>query len=289
MRLRVSHLGVETDVELAEGTHTLGGAEEDAVRLEPLPPRLASLHVEGERLRLEALGAPGEVRVAGLRLPAGRPRLVLAGEEVQLPGGVTLRLLAGEARAPHGTASVFLHLLGGGAPELAAGRGATLTCLTGEGAGRVHVLPADVVLGRSRAASVRLVDPAVSRRHARLWREGAHTRLEDLGSPNGVRVGGRRVGRDGPVLLADGDVLELGETLLRYGAPSPEEDAPRPDGVTPLADSGPEAGQDGGAADPDAGDAEPDGAGPRRLPLASAALAGALLLALLGLALLAAG
>ena len=36
-------------------------------------------------------------------------------------------------------------------------------------------------------------DPAASRKHAQLWRDGEHWYLRDLGSLNGTRVNGVRV------------------------------------------------------------------------------------------------
>jgi diguanylate cyclase (GGDEF)-like protein len=59
-----------------------------------------------------------------------------------------------------------------------------------------------------------LRDGRVSRLHARIWRDGAGWKLEDLGSTNGTTVNGRSVG--GPTPLDNGDKILLGDTVLRF-------------------------------------------------------------------------
>src|SRR5580704_6364919 len=50
-----------------------------------------------------------------------------------------------------------------------------------------------VVLGRSKESEIQVMDPNVSRRHAELRREAGEYVLVDLGSTNGIEVGGERV------------------------------------------------------------------------------------------------
>jgi len=80
----------------------------------------------------------------------------------------------------------------------------------------------EVVLGRGedrRAVRegnrLRLELPSgwMSATHARIHREGAAFHLEDLGSRNGTRVGGESVAH---VVLADGDLVELGHAVLLF-------------------------------------------------------------------------
>ena len=61
----------------------------------------------------------------------------------------------------------------------------------------------------------------VSRRHARIWREGETFLVEDLGSVNGTIILGRdnetvRLGPRQPRVLESGDKLRLGETMLHF-------------------------------------------------------------------------
>lgn len=79
---------------------------------------------------------------------------------------------------------------------------------------RQVALCGELTVGRGPAAALRLADGGVSRLHARflVGPEGSVT-VEDLGSKNGLRRGGRPLGR-GPCALAPGDVVGLGETTL---------------------------------------------------------------------------
>jgi two-component system, NtrC family, response regulator AtoC len=78
-----------------------------------------------------------------------------------------------------------------------------------------HQLPTSgtVSIGRSEEASICLLDPAISRRHAVLHL-GQKLTLEDLGSANGSYVRGVRVGSGQTVEIDAGDVVEIGTTLL---------------------------------------------------------------------------
>jgi hypothetical protein len=62
-------------------------------------------------------------------------------------------------------------------------------------------------LGRSPECELAISDPAVSRRHARLWVSPAQIVIEDLGSQNGVYVNGTRI--QGPCELRPGDRLRI--------------------------------------------------------------------------------
>ena len=83
--------------------------------------------------------------------------------------------------------------------------------------------PGPFVLGRARECDWREDDRSVSRRHARILRVAGGFAVEDLGSLNGLRVNGQRVPR---TLLADGDVIALGETSVRFRCRLAEEGAP---------------------------------------------------------------
>jgi DNA-binding winged helix-turn-helix (wHTH) protein len=70
------------------------------------------------------------------------------------------------------------------------------------------------IVGRDREADVRIDDPSVSRRHARIVVDGDDVAVEDLESKNGTRVGGVPVSR--PVRLAKGDVVVFGGIETRF-------------------------------------------------------------------------
>jgi serine phosphatase RsbU (regulator of sigma subunit) len=71
-----------------------------------------------------------------------------------------------------------------------------------------------LVIGRSTKCDVSIPDRFLSRRHARLFREGEDTWLvEDLGSRNGTFVNGRRIEQPEPV--RSGDVLTMSASLVK--------------------------------------------------------------------------
>ena len=81
--------------------------------------------------------------------------------------------------------------------------------------GRVIGLPeGESLIGRDEGCALRIDAPRVSRRHARVVVRGPEARIEDLGSKNGILVGGRKI--TGPVPLEDGDVIELGGARFTF-------------------------------------------------------------------------
>ncbi len=89
---------------------------------------------------------------------------------------------------------------------------AYLIVLQGSNVGEMHRLEAgESVLGRGTAATIRLGDDGVSRRHARVVVENGAVRIEDLGSANGTLVNGQLVN---VVALRDGDKIQLGSTTI---------------------------------------------------------------------------
>jgi transcriptional regulator of acetoin/glycerol metabolism len=107
-------------------------------------------------------------------------------------------------------------------------------------AGRVTFLPAgSLVLGRDFGADVRLPGEETSRQHAEIVKEGAMVFIRDLGSTNGVYVGGRRV-EQAP--LDEGSVVRIGDwigVVARVGAAEGQEGAPVFDEVLPGYFAGP--------------------------------------------------
>jgi Protein of unknown function (DUF3662)/Inner membrane component of T3SS, cytoplasmic domain len=80
--------------------------------------------------------------------------------------------------------------------------------------GRRNVLSGErVLVGRSRECDVVVSDPNVSRRHIELRRGERGWVAVDLGSTNGMKVNGRRVGQ---AELGPGDRITIGVTDLTY-------------------------------------------------------------------------
>lgn len=83
----------------------------------------------------------------------------------------------------------------------------------------VAVTEAGVHIGRGAGNDLRLADPKISRRHARIDCDGELARLTDLGSANGIYVNDRRI--TAPTLLEPGDTLRLGSTVVKVRLADP--------------------------------------------------------------------
>ena len=96
--------------------------------------------------------------------------------------------------------------------------------MVGDGTSTSHKLPASgtVVIGRSENADVRIDDPSISRRHAKL-RIGDDLTLEDLGSANGTLVRSTLLEPGEPIEITPGVAVEVGSTVVivqgRVGPP----------------------------------------------------------------------
>jgi pSer/pThr/pTyr-binding forkhead associated (FHA) protein len=88
-----------------------------------------------------------------------------------------------------------------------------LIIVKGPGTGHTFTLGTDpVVVGReSPTAKFVIADPAVSRRHAQISRQGDGYVIEDLNSTNGTFINAQRV--VGAVPLTPGDLIELGTVV----------------------------------------------------------------------------
>ncbi len=106
----------------------------------------------------------------------------------------TLRLEGRPQRSSHGGLSVLI---------------------VGEATFATHPLPpaGDLVIGRSEQAGLRIEEASISRRHA-ILHVGAALTVEDLGSANGTKVGGKEVAPGEPVPVSVGDVIEVGKVTL---------------------------------------------------------------------------
>lgn len=113
-------------------------------------------------------------------------------------------LPVGTASAPHG-----LEMALGGVPALIG--------LQGIATGSTFALTSgDLTIGRDGENEIVLAENTVSRRHARVLRDGqGQWTLTDLGSANGVYVNGMRVQR---AILSMGDEIKIGDNYFRFQA-----------------------------------------------------------------------
>src|SRR4051812_10324308 len=101
-----------------------------------------------------------------------------------------------------------------------------LTIAEGKEAGKEFVFDqASVTIGRTSDCDVILYDPGVSRKHARIFTEGASVFVEDMGSSNGTKVNGSVVKKK---QLADGDAVSLGPVVFNFNSKVMPEEATSP-------------------------------------------------------------
>lgn len=101
-----------------------------------------------------------------------------------------------------------------------------------EGDRREFPVGKGVVIGRHQDCEILLEDPELSRQHTRVSFEGRAYFVQDLGSRNGTRLNGRRIGQ--PEMLRPGDVLVIGKTSLRFLLDEDDQGLPE-DARTPRA------------------------------------------------------
>lgn len=96
--------------------------------------------------------------------------------------------------------------------DAASARGYVLRVRRGVPLGATWPVEGTLGIGRGSENRVDLVDPRVSRRHARILRTESGVVIEDLGSTNGTRVNGMRIAE--ATRIVPGDVVGLGDTEL---------------------------------------------------------------------------
>jgi hypothetical protein len=210
------------------GPVTGGGSQTDAVHLPGLPP--AAIRLEPCAAGVIVVAAAAGVRVAGHAVPPAARRPLPPRERATVLGAAL------ELPAPPvdgGTRVAAAALLRDAAAGDPLPPGAYALILTGPAAGLRIRLGAEQIIGRSRAAEIRLPDPLASRRHARLRVGADGASIEDLGAKNGVRVSGIRVERRRPRPLTPGEEIAIGDTILTLVVPWEA-------GTAPPAASGPQ-------------------------------------------------
>lgn len=94
--------------------------------------------------------------------------------------------------------------------------GFQLVIAEGKEAGREFVFDqTSILIGRTSECDVILYEPGVSRKHARIFNEGASFFVEDMGSSNGTKVNGNLVKKQA---LKDGDAIGLGPVVFNFAA-----------------------------------------------------------------------
>ncbi|MCC6388602.1 MAG: Ig-like domain repeat protein [Dehalococcoidia bacterium] len=92
--------------------------------------------------------------------------------------------------------------------------------------GEVLEFPLDLpslVVGRAQSSDLRIDDPSIARRHARLSFDSGRFFIEDLGSASGTFIDGYRIEPGVPALAGPGQELRFGDAAAWYEAPESED------------------------------------------------------------------
>ncbi len=120
----------------------------------------------------------------------GPPRVILHEDAAVVAGSVTIEAVVDEARP----------------------RGALGLTVEGEEPRRRFRIEDGLTIGRTNVNAVVIVDPRVSREHARIVRNGDGFAIEDRDSSNGTTLNGAPVRR---APIAEGDTIVVGATTMR--------------------------------------------------------------------------
>ena len=222
--------GKTTIVPLIRDQVTIGRKEGNTIRLTErnVSRKHARLYRQEEALYIEDLTSYNGIKVNGDKI-AGRST-VKEGDRIQI-GDYHLAVKldrpsdAPEREVRDDKTTPFLR---DGAPRAMlddvptmqtplglAGR-ARLVVVSKNFAGREFVLDkAASVIGRTSDNDIGLDHRSISRRHAKVLREGDHFHIYDLGSSNGVRLNGEPYEQ---ASLKPGDLIDLGHVRLRFVA-----------------------------------------------------------------------
>ena len=100
----------------------------------------------------------------------------------------------------------------------------SLYILSGPTAGASYELKdGNTLLGRGPDNDIQILEPSVSRKHARITLSGERLLIEDLKSQNGTQLNGHPISSHFQVEIKEGDFISLGTVLTSLGKPYAED------------------------------------------------------------------
>jgi diguanylate cyclase (GGDEF)-like protein len=81
---------------------------------------------------------------------------------------------------------------------------------------RFFLTQTEMTIGRDPSADISVADQGISRKHAKVTKEGEKVRLTDLNSSNGTFVNDKKVNPGDSVMLAKEDMVKLGNTIFKF-------------------------------------------------------------------------
>jgi pSer/pThr/pTyr-binding forkhead associated (FHA) protein len=184
----------------------------------------AMVRVDGPDVSIIDEGSTNGTRVNGVAIARGRRKFLRDGDEIGVGDyAIKVSFVIALADPPERTATLARRLLrdslrslgGDSAPPY-------LELRSGKTAGRRWEIPAAgsrLTLGRAEGCEVLLDDRDCSRQHAEVERDAEGFLLRDLGSKNGIVVGGRSLTEK---RLKNGDEFTIGKSTLRFVDPTEE-------------------------------------------------------------------
>lgn len=208
------------------------GRDSDAdfhVPLSTISRRHARISETDRVYLIEDLGSTHGTMLNGNRLEAGEKKVLRNGDLIELTKArVTCDIEQSEVapmEAIEGTQAIASRAVQGILGQLgeAQGEGPYFRVVTGADEGErfnLDISGNEWNLGRASECEFVLNDPNVSRRHARIKKNWSGFIIEDLGSKNGVLIGGKRIQK--PRRLQDRDEITVGPVKLLFIDPDAE-------------------------------------------------------------------
>jgi two-component system, cell cycle response regulator len=81
---------------------------------------------------------------------------------------------------------------------------------------RFFLTQEEMAIGRDPSAEISVSDQSISRKHAKIIKDGNKVLLADLGSSNGTFVNDKKVPTGTSVVLAKEDMIKLGNSILKF-------------------------------------------------------------------------
>lgn len=94
---------------------------------------------------------------------------------------------------------------------------ACLILIRGTPTGHRYFIEKDeMIIGRDPSSDISISDPLISRKHAKITREGTVIKIEDLGSSNGTVINGKKLEAGNVAKLAKEDMIKMGNSIVKY-------------------------------------------------------------------------
>lgn len=81
---------------------------------------------------------------------------------------------------------------------------------------RFFLTQTEMTIGRDPTADISVADQGISRKHAKVTKEGEKVRLTDLNSSNGTFINDKKLNLGDSVILAKEDMIKLGNTIFKF-------------------------------------------------------------------------